>query len=374
MSTASDKFTKAHAGLVLDQPFFGALALKLQIVEDPTCDTMWTNGVMLGYGPKFVDSLSLAQLKSCIAHEVMHCAMLHHVRMQGRDAKKWNYAGDYVINAILDKAGFDMPSFVLLDPQYAAFSTEHVYSLLPDMPPDSGDGEGSSSDPGGMGEVRQAPGNTNAQMKEQEIDWQVATNQAARGAKAMGKLPSALESLIIGMNKSKVDWKELLRNFITKVCKDDYTWSRPNRRFVAQNLYLPSQHGESMGEIIVVVDTSGSIGQDELSQFCSELNAITEDVLPQKIHVLYVDTRVAGAEEFTPEDLPIKMSAKGGGGTSFRPPFEWAEKQQIEPECLIYLTDMCCNDFPKEPPAYPVMWISTTSHETAPFGEVVRMS
>ena len=126
-----------------------------------------------------------------------------------------------------------------------------------------------------------------------------------------------------------------------------------------------------VGEIVIVVDTSASIGTKELEQFAGEINAITNDAWPESIRVIYCDAAVQAVEEFGPSD-PIKLSPKGGGGTDFVPPFRWVEENDIEPKCLIYLTDLCCHSFPG-PPDYPVLWV-TDSHKTAPFGETLRIS
>ena len=126
-----------------------------------------------------------------------------------------------------------------------------------------------------------------------------------------------------------------------------------------------------MGEIVVAVDTSGSIGTQELEQFAGEINAIINEAQPESIRVIYCDAALQAVEEFGPSE-PITLSPKGGGGTDFVPPFRWVEENSVEPKCLIYLTDLCCNSFPVAPD-YPVLWV-TDSHRTPPFGEKLRIS
>jgi predicted metal-dependent peptidase len=135
-------------------------------------------------------------------------------------------------------------------------------------------------------------------------------------------------------------------------------------------LYLPSVERRGLGEIVIAVDTSGSIGKLELEQFAGEVSAISEEAQPEAIHVLYCDAAVQSTQEFTASE-PVRLEPRGGGGTDFRPAFEWVEKNDIAPVCLIYLTDLCCHSFP-EAPEYPVLWV-TDSRKTAPFGETVRI-
>jgi predicted metal-dependent peptidase len=125
-----------------------------------------------------------------------------------------------------------------------------------------------------------------------------------------------------------------------------------------------------VGEIIIVVDTSGSLGTKELEQFAGEINAIASKAQPESIRVIYCDAAVQGVEECGPSE-PIRLSPKGGGGTDFVPPFKWVEDNGIEPKCLMYLTDLCCHSFPPAPD-YPVLWV-TDSRKAAPFGETLRM-
>jgi predicted metal-dependent peptidase len=161
-----------------------------------------------------------------------------------------------------------------------------------------------------------------------------------------------------------------LRDFISSTDPSDYRWTPPNRRYVASGLYLPSVERSGIGEIVIAVDTSGSIGTAELEQFAGEIRAIADETHPERIYVVYCDATVHCADEFGPND-PIELSPKGGAGTDFKPPFCWVEDQGLLPKCFIYLTDLCCCSFP-DPPDYPVLW-ATDSHRSAPFGETLRI-
>ena len=170
--------------------------------------------------------------------------------------------------------------------------------------------------------------------------------------------------------RSKRDWRALLRDFVAARSPSDYRWSPPNRRYLAAGLYLPSVERRGLGTIVVAIDTSGSIGGAELEQFAGELSAIAEEAQPEMVHVIYCDSAVQSVQHFTAGES-LRLKPKGGGGTDFRPVFEWVKDHGAEPACLIYLTDLCCSKYP-EVPEYPVLWV-TASRRTARFGETVRI-
>jgi len=122
---------------------------------------------------------------------------------------------------------------------------------------------------------------------------------------------------------------------------------------------------------VIAVDTSGSIGTEELEQFAGEITAISDEAQPEIIHVVYCDAAVQSSQQFEPSE-PITLEPKGGGGTDFRPVFEWVELHGLRPACLIYLTDLCCSSYPQEPD-YPVLW-ATDSCSVAPFGDTIRIT
>jgi predicted metal-dependent peptidase len=185
-----------------------------------------------------------------------------------------------------------------------------------------------------------------------------------------GGLSSNLARLVDAALKPIVAWNDVMRRFVTAPAKVEYTYARPKRRFVSQDLYLPSLGGASMGEILELIDCSGSITDEVLAQYSAETNAIKQDLRPSKIHVIYFDHDVCGYEVFGPDD-ELVLRPHGGGGTRFSPAFAYALAQDIQPECCVVLTDMYCSDFGPAPD-YPVLWV-TTGAEQAPWGEIVSM-
>lgn len=367
---AADKLIKARTGLVLDMPFFGALALRLSLHRNDGQPTMRTDGSIVQYNEKFVDDLSLGDVKGVLCHEVLHCASGHHLRMGSRNAKKWNRACDYVVNGILDAAKIQLPKSGLLDHKYDGLSADAVYAQLPDESGDgNADGEGA-----GMGDVV-TPKNGDQPLNEAEVeqqlaDWKVAVAQAAQQARNMGQLPAALDRFADEVVAARVDWRETLRRFIQQNARNDYRWTPPNRRHVHAGLYLPSLRGEELPPIAGGFDTSGST-QGYYEQFAGEMTSILEEY-DTEFHAAYCDAKVQNVEVFTREDLPLQLHPRGGGGTDFRPVFDWIAEQDWQPCCLVYLTDMH-GIFPDKAPDYPVLWVSTSAVDTAPFGEVVKI-
>jgi predicted metal-dependent peptidase len=370
--TARKKVTMARTSLVLDQPFFGALALRLAMKEDPTCKTAWVDGRTLGYNPEFVEDLTHAELVGLIAHEVMHCAAGHPWRRDAREHRRWNHACDRTINPMLRDSGFALPEGALyeIDPSHHGKSSEWVYDRLPPDP--DGDGSGAGDDGGAgdpLGEVRDAPAEADAEGNS-EADWQQAVQQAAQAAKARGSLSGDLERAAKAVAEARVDWRSVLRRFVQQVARADYSWTRPNPRYLARGLYLPALRSEEMGPVVVAIDTSGSIDAVLLDQFGGELRAIAEDLRPERVHVIYCDSAVRRIDTFERGE-PIELHPAGGGGTAFSPVFEAVDDLEDVPSCVVYLTDLD-GTFPESAPPMPVLWASTSGpDDEVPFGEVV---
>lgn len=394
--TAAQKMTKARSALILDQPFFGSLALKLILVEDPTCQTLWTDGIHIGYSPKYVDELTMDELKGVLCEEVMHNSNGHQVRRQDREHKKWNQACDYAILQLIQKAGMTIPKDSLVSPAFENMEAEAIYNQLPDSPnggQKQGTGSGAGNDQGqdgkssqnlnssapvSGGEVRDMPGKdgnkpTEAEKAQNAQDWKIATQQAAQAAKMAGKLPGSLARYVEELLEPVVDWREALRQFVDQIARNDYTWTRPNPRYFSRGLILPSLYNQEIPPLVVAVDTSGSITEKDLQQFASEIDDILNQY-PTTLTVIYCDSKVQSVETFDADTRPVRLHAKGGGGTAFSPVWKWIDDQGETPAAAIYLTDMCCSDYGDEPPM-PVLWVNTGGYKATPppFGEIVRL-
>jgi predicted metal-dependent peptidase len=362
---ASRQMTKARANLLMEQPFFGSLALRLTVIEDPSIKTACCDGRSLRYNPSFIEGLDIAETKGLIAHEVMHSALGHTTRRGNRNPRKWNEACDYAANPILIDAGLTLPPGALINTAYTG-SAEHIYTLLPDREDHNDPSQG--NDPGRSGGVEDNPEGTSEGTEEAE--WKMAVAQAAHIAKQAGNLPAYLERMVDEVLTPLIPWRDVLRRFMTERKPDDFSWSRGNRRFLAQGLYLPSRIDIAhMGVAVIAIDTSGSIQTAELDSFAAEVTSIITDTSPAKTIVIYCDADIAHIDEFGPED-EITFAPHGGGGTDFRPPFRWLEEQGISPKTFVYLTDGY-GPFPDEEADFPVLWCINNKNVAPPHGEHV---
>lgn len=379
--TADKRLAKARTALVLDAPFFGALALRLAMEPDSSIPTACTDGRRIKYNPAFIDGLDDAQVKGLLAHEVLHCTNGHPWRMGKRDHKKWNTAADLAINPLLTEAKFTLPADGLeCPPEWIGLSAEAIYNRLPDGnqdgnengngQPGNGNNQPQPGDQPGPGEV-EAPGADDAdQAGEIEAEWKAAAIQAAKAAAAMGKLPGSLARMVEEIKRPRVNWRAELRRFVQQTARNDYAWRRPAARYMHAGLYLPGLQSETMPPLVVCVDTSGSIDANTLSAFGAEIQSIMDETRPEALHVVCCDSRINKTEQHEPGDL-IQLSAVGGGGTDFRPPFAWVDSEGIQPAALIYLTDLE-GPAPAEAPDYPVLW-ACTNRNRAPWGETLTI-
>jgi len=371
---AKKKLLKARAALVMEHPFIAAIALPLRLVADPTCDTGWTDGTSLGYNPAWVAGLHHDEATFFVAHETFHVVFAHHLRRGDRDRKLWNVAGDHVINLALKLDGFRLTPGALCDQQFDGLATEEVYRRLQGRPGDVDDGSP-------CGQVRDAPAPnggakpSEAELRAMEADLKARVTQARNQERALrGTGTDATERAADACRRPRVDWRAALRRFAATVrTRDDYSWRRPNPRYLGRGLYLPALESESLGELVVALDTSGSIYgvPDLVDQFRSELDALLAEHPNSKLHLVHCDSGIRHTEEVTATDLPLELTARGGGGTSFTPPFEWVEEQNLHPAGLIYFTDLA-GPFPEHEPPYPVLWLDYGPYAVeAPFGETV---
>ena len=208
-------------------------------------------------------------------------------------------------------------------------------------------------------------GGNDLEAEEQEREWTIAVNQAATVAARAGKLPAGTRRTLAGVAEASVDWREMLRRLWSETTPADYSWARPNRGHIWAGLYLPGVQREGVGGIAIAVDCSGSVSERQLRLFQAEVRSILEGQRPQRVHVLYFDAIVQKAETYQAGEQ-VSLRPAGAGGTEFGPCFEWLATHYIQPQTLVFLTDLY-GTFPSSTPVYPVIWASTGGRQ-APFG------
>ena len=256
--------------------------------------------------------------------------------------------------------------------------------------PGSEDDASQSRDPAGTGEVMDAPagaaesgdgdaGPSARDIAAEEQAWDEAMHQAASLARAEGRMPGAVEETVRGAHAGSLDWRTLLRRFMTDAAKRDYSWSVPNRRFIDGGLYLPSIRSEGIETVAFIIDVSSSLPTPTLAEFWAELREVAAEIRPESVIVLQVDTVLQDAAEHSADDLPDEIVVKGRGGTDYRPGFAWLERQGIEPGVCLYFTDMECSDYPEAEPAFPVLFCDYGDEDSpwrhpAPWGERIPIA
>lgn len=357
---AERRLVKARTRLLLDQPFWGHLALRLRVEPEQGLGTMATDGRAIYYDPEQVGQWSDAELIGVVAHEVGHCALGHLWRRQSREPMRFNIACDYAVNLLITDSGLILPKGALLDEQYRDMSAEAIYARLPDTPSlrplDSHDRWGSSSG-GSSGDGGDGQGGGQGRGSGQgplEQEWKEAVAQAAQAARMAGNLPASIAKLVEDLLNPTVDWRELLRDMVQSAHRSDYRLFPPNKRYLHLPVYLPSLYGEHL-EVAVAVDSSGSISMEEFRLFISEIRGIAEQFSSYRVHYIPFDADVGNYRVIEDEEgWPAERERMGG--TDFRPVFRKVAEECPDVSSVVVLTDGY-GPSPKEPPPWPVIWL-----------------
>lgn len=390
--TATQRIQKATADIMSMEEFIG-LSGVLMIGKKSVVDglpTACTNGKDEMYGREFVESLNDPELKFLMLHECYH-KMYRHLTtweyLHKDNPKLANMAMDYVINVKLfdtdsNRHGWiKMPECGLLDEQYRGMDVAQVYKKLKQDPPQGGGSGGQGEGDGGGGAGMDEHDWANAQEMSEEDKNALAKeiDEAIRqGAIVAGKLGTGGDRLLGELLETKQDWRELLRDFVTSTTagKDFSSYRRVNRRFVSMDLLMPGSISETVGDIVIAVDTSGSIGEQELAHFMGEVTGICDQVKPSRVHVMYWDTEVARHEVYLQGELDnLVKSTKpaGGGGTMVECVPEYIREKQLNVECVVVLTDGYLGGSWGTWPV-PVLWaINGNKRATADVGVTIHI-
>ena len=394
--TEERRLKKAKITLMREPKFAlwsGILMLgKTEVVED--IPTACTNGRDESYGRKFIKSVDDKELAFVVLHENLHKAFKHLTtwrKLHDEDHKLANMACDYVINLMLVKMDpneqyispprRDGKIYVLIDKRFDKMNAKQVFDILKQEKEDKSDegypvpGEGDGSfdnhDWDGAKEL------SKEEQKELEREIDQGLRQGLAAAKKAGVGAGDAEREIGDMLAPKVDWREQLREYVKSICasKDTSSWRRVNRRFLSSDIYMPTLVGEKVGEIIAGGDMSGSCTH-YITPFLSEVKAVADEVHPEKLHLMYWDTVVAGHEEYDASNMGSLVQStkpRGGGGTDPRCVMNYINNRNMKPECIVMLTDGEISDWGTEWAA-PVLWVIINNKNiTAPVGKTIHI-
>jgi predicted metal-dependent peptidase len=350
-----EKLISARVGLLLKASFFGNLATRLKLINaDEWCATAATDGRNFYYNTRFIEMLRPKEIEFLFGHEVLHCVYDHFGRRGDRDPQLWNIANDYCVNGDLVKhnVGEKITSVpCLYDRKYDGMSSEEVYNalyenatkidigkLLDQMIDEHLDGDGDGDgDEEGSGRPKLTAEEKQA-IKDEIKEAMLAAAATVDGA---GNLPAGVKRLIQQLTEPQLNWREILRMNLESTIKADYTWMRASRKGWHMDAVMPGQKPDEMIDVAVMLDASGSISQDMLRDFLSEIQGIMDSFPSYKIHVVTFDTDCYNPAQYDSDNLDsmIDYEVSGGGGTDFDCIFTYLKEQEITPRRLIVFTD-----------------------------------
>lgn len=422
------KLSAARTRLILEKPFLGTLVMHLELkasTGEGAIRTTGTDARYFYYNPDFIRHLTLAQTQFMLSHDAMHCALAHFARRSHREIKRWDIACDHAVNLLLWDEGLKPPFGCLMNPEYHGLTAEEIYPLIPndtdeepiddhmydqadagsggqaapdfgdagqnsqpESQPSSGDGGGGSgqdssnqsADNTQGGSAQTQEGNSGEEQSTALSDaektdlgqiWQQRLAAAAQQAAQAGKLSPALARIVDHLLQPQLPWRMLLARYMKVLARDDYSFQRPSRR--EGDAILPSL-ASSMLDVIVVLDSSGSISDEEMREFLSEVDALKSQLRARITLQACDDTLCPNGpwlfEAWEATELPKNLT--GGGGTSFIPPFTWIEQAQLHPDLVVYFTD-AEGEFPLQEPHFPVIWL-VKGKAPVPWGQRVQLN
>jgi predicted metal-dependent peptidase len=411
MNEIKTKLARARTKLIMDKPFLGALVLRLKTQPaQEWCVTCATDARSFYYNPSYLKALNINQVQFVLAHEALHCALSHFARREHRNKHRWDLACDYAINPLLVADGLTPPPGVWIPECYEDMIAEEIYPMIEENnanePMDrhvydddqqkQPDGNNSNPPNGehqkdqenyrspqndssfaeeeveiNSGNAPQPPPLTNTECQNLDVQWQQRLAGAMQQALQSGKLSGALARMVDHLLQPQLPWRMLLARHMTTTARKDYSDTRPSRR--EGTAIFPSQHSAQL-EVVVALDISASVSDDEMAQFLAEINALKGQIRA-RVTLLACDAQLSQESPwiYEPwEELKTSHELTGGGGTSFKPIFDYVDLEMQPPDLLLYFTD-AEGDFPKTVPTYPVLWLVKGSLQV-PWGQRIQLN
>ena len=390
-----DKLTTARVGLLLKAPFFGNMATRMRLIDaSDWCPTAATNGRDFYYNVDFIKKLSVKKIEFLFGHEIMHCVFDHFGRVGSRDRQLSNIAQDYAVNQILvdERIGDKITEVkICYDSKYRGMAWEEIYDELyekaekismPDLLKQLGDlldehikeeapGEGEGDQEGKGKGGRPSMSKEEAQKIRDEIKEAMIQSAAAAGA---GKTPAGIMRMIKDMTEPKMDWRTLVRQEIQSIVRNDYSFTRPNRKSMHSGAILPGMKEATTIDVGIAIDMSGSIGTEDASTFLGEVKGIMDQYEDFKINLWCFDTSIYNHQEISQDNAHDLMDyePQGGGGTDFDVNFEFMKEQGFVPKKFIMFTDgYPCGSWGDEDYCDTIFIVKGNKEAESPFGQTV---
>lgn len=353
---------KAKVGLMSqhNSVFITTILFSLKFRWSVITKTAATDGIIISVNPNYFMDLEPRARVGLLAHEAWHPAFNHPIRGIGKQHERYNKAADYVINIMLKDEGYTLPPNGLCEPKYRGMSTDQIYDLLPEEP-ENGDYNC---------DIKLADTKNKQDVQNTIQDALIrAKTQSKMANEQIGTIPGEIEVLIDKLLRPKLDWKIILRKYMSAFAKNNYTYNIPNRRFFP-DWYLPSLRSENLNDLAEAFDASISVSDEEFGVYISESKAMRKLLKPLKTTLMSFDTKVQSVHTLNEYDNIDKITFNGRGGTSLFPVFEYFNKHP--PTVLIVFSDLQCRKI-QDKPKYPVIWICVNNpNATVNFGKLIH--
>lgn len=374
------KISQAKAKLLVDYPYFGTLASRLELVLNDDIQAFKCDGKKLQYSSMFLENAEVSEIEFILANGAMHTSLTHENRQNNRSGWLWQMATDMAINDMLVENGLNRPDEAQYRVRFKGMYAEEIYAeLKSDMIREDENLEYEADDAGDVQktdkkseENKEAKEQTQTQEQIQEeiLQEQLLAEEAISLLASefqKGEVPSHIERFFKLDFLGKIDWRDELKSALDRYFRDDYVLIPPNKKFLSQGIYLPSTTSQTF-RLVIAVDSSGSVDDELLSEFLSEVNFLMSLVSHYQIELIVCDEKIHLHKTFYSGDT-LECEVKGGSGTDFRPVFEFLKNEFDDVKLLLYFTDLE-GRFPTEVPNYDVKWVSP-KEKSVPFGELI---
>jgi predicted metal-dependent peptidase len=367
-----EKISKAKAKLLVDYPFFGSLASRVEIVLNDDIEAFRANDSKLEYSSLFIENATTQEIEFALANSAMHAALNFQNRKNNRSGWLWQLATDYAINDVLVQSGLSRPYQAHYDERFRDKYAEEIYAHLKSelLRDDELEYEAENEDDVQKDNNSDAQENKDAQesILDEKLFEEFVLSEIEK-EKGDSRFPEALKRFYSLEDSSKINWRDELREAINRYERDDFVMMPPNKKYISHGFYLPSAISETFN-LVVAIDSSGSVDEKLLSEFLSELNFLMLSVARYKIELLVCDDMVRSHNTFYSGD-ELEVEIKGGGGTDFRAVFSYVDEHLDDTKLLLYFTDLN-GSFPEHEPSYEVKWVCK-KNDAVPFGDIILL-